>query len=78
MIRLRDKDTGNDLGTISEEQFRFLVDQLEEEHDEDRDYYIQREVIDTLEQNGGGAELIGLLRSAVGDREGVEVAWSSE
>ena len=36
MIALRDKDTGADLGTITEEQLQFLVDQLEEEYAEDR------------------------------------------
>ena len=76
MISLRDKDTGADLGTISEEQLRFLVDQLEEEYDEDRDYYINSTMLDVLEQNGADIQLLEILRNATGDREGVEIQWS--
>jgi len=76
MIALRDKDTGADLGTISEEQLRFLVDQLEEEYDEDRDYYINSTMLDVLVQNGADIQLLEILRNAIGDREGVEIQWS--
>jgi hypothetical protein len=76
MIALRDKDTGTDLGTISEDQLQFLVDQLEEEYAEDRDYYINRTTIEIMQQNGADPELINLLRGAIGDRDGVEIQWS--
>ena len=76
MIALRDKDSGNDLGTISEEQLQFLVDQLEEESDEDRDYYINRTAVDVMQQNGADLELVNLLLKAIGERDGVEIQWS--
>jgi hypothetical protein len=76
MISLRDKETGADVGTITEEQLRFLVDQLEEEFDEDRDYYINQTTLDIMEKNGVDPDLIVLLRRAVGDREGIEIEWS--
>jgi len=76
MISLRDKDTGADLGTISEEQLQFLVDQLEEEYDEDRDYYINSTMLDVLVQNGADIQLLEILRNAIGDREGVEIQRS--
>jgi len=78
MIRLRDKGTGADIGTISEDQLRFLVDHLEEEYEEDRDYYIQREVLDMLEQSGGDEQLVAMLARAMGDGEGLEIEWSRE
>ena len=78
MIRLRDKDSGSEIGTISDDELQFLVDQLEEEYDEDRDYYIAAPLIDVLEQNGGDADLIKLLRASVGDRDGIEIEWSRE
>ena len=31
---------------ISDEQLKFLVENLEEEHEEDEDYYIDRETLD--------------------------------
>ena len=76
MIALRDKETGADLGTISEEQLQFLVDQLEEEFEEDRDYYINGTMLEVMEQNGADPELTTLLRRAIGDREGVEIQWA--
>jgi hypothetical protein len=78
MIHLRDKESGNEIGTISEEQLQFLVAQLEEEYEEDRDYYIQREVLDMLESAGGDAELVAMIARAMGDREGVEIEWTQD
>lgn len=75
MYRLFDAETGAAVGTISDEQFRFLEDQLEEESADDRDYYFSRAMIDVLEGNGAPPELVTLLRRALGDREGVELRW---
>jgi processive 1,2-diacylglycerol beta-glucosyltransferase len=76
MISLRDKETGADVGSISEEQLRFLVDQLEEEFEEDRDYHLNQTTLDVMEQKGADPDLIALLRRAIGDREGIEIEWS--
>jgi processive 1,2-diacylglycerol beta-glucosyltransferase len=76
MIELRDKDTGVPIGKISEEQLKFLVDHLEEEFEEDRDYYINPETLDSFEQTGSDLELVRLLRSALGTREDMEIEWS--
>ena len=46
MIHLREKDTNVPLGSISEEQLQFLIDQLEEEWAEDHDYSITPLLID--------------------------------
>jgi processive 1,2-diacylglycerol beta-glucosyltransferase len=75
MINLYDSDTGTALGRISDEQLTFLEDHLEEESGEDQDYYFSAATIDALEEKGADAELVALLRRAVGDREGVEVRW---
>ena len=70
------QDTGADLGTITEEQLQFLVDQLEEEYAEDRDYYINRTILDVMRQNDADPGLVDLLSKAIGDRDGVEIEWS--
>jgi processive 1,2-diacylglycerol beta-glucosyltransferase len=75
MIKLYDSETGTALGPISDEQFTFLEDHLEEESGEDQDYYFSAETIDALEEEGADAELVALLRRALGDREGVELRW---
>jgi hypothetical protein len=76
MINLRDKERGAEIGTISEQEIQFLVDQLEEEFEEDRDYYINQTTLALMEQNGADPGLIALLRRAIGDREGIEIEWS--
>ena len=75
MIQMRDKETGALLGTISEEELQFLIDNLEEEYDGDTDYYLNRTTIDMLEANGADDGLIKLLNEALGDREDVEIEW---
>ena len=77
MIRLRDKETGADLGSISEDELAFLRDQLEEESSEDTDYYINRAELDILKENGPPG-LMRMLEEAIGDREGIEVEWVEE
>lgn len=76
MIQLRDKETGSLLGSISEEDLQFLIDHLEEEYDEDTDYYLNRATLDMLKKEGANDALIALLESALGDREDVEIEWS--
>jgi hypothetical protein len=75
MITLYLKDGGEVLGEIEEADLELLIDQLEEESEDDTDYYITPLTIDMLEEAGAGTELVELLRDAVGDSEGVEVAW---
>ena len=75
MIELRDKDTQEPLGTIDDSELRFLVAELEEESATDRDYYIDADTIDMLEDDGAPQSLSGLLRRILGSRDGVEVLW---
>jgi hypothetical protein len=73
MIKLSLKDTGAFLGTIDEHDLQLLIGQLEEEHEEDTDYYICPETIAILEEGGASAALLSLLKGAVGGSEGVSV-----
>jgi len=63
------------VGELSEEQLDFLVDNLEEEWPEDRDYYINRQMLETLKQRGADATLLHMLTQALGDREEVDILW---
>ena len=77
MITLTDKETGKTLGTLTEAQLQFLIDQLEEETLEDKDYYINRAMIFFLEERGAEAGLVNLLYEALGDRDEMEIEWSN-
>ena len=76
MVRLRDLDTGQEIGSITDEQFQFMVDQLEEESETDTDYYLNKTTIDMLADNGADPQLIDLLRQALGARDEMEIQWS--
>jgi hypothetical protein len=76
MIALRDKESGLTIGTISESDLALLVDMLEEESPNDTDYYVEAGTIELLEDEGASVELLALLRSALGTKEGVELEWT--
>jgi hypothetical protein len=76
MIEIRDKETGELLGTISEEQLKFLIDNLEEEYEGDQDYYINQATLNMFEAGGIDAGLLQFLRKALGTRESMEIIWS--
>jgi processive 1,2-diacylglycerol beta-glucosyltransferase len=63
------------VGELSEEQLDFLVDNLEEEWPEDRDYFINRPMLDMLKQRGADPGLLRMLTQALGNREEVDILW---
>jgi len=75
MPRLYEKRSGAFLGTVSDADIKSLVDQLEEEHQTDEDYFVDSATIDLLEEAGASASLISLLRRAVGNSEGIDVRF---
>lgn len=75
MIRLFDTESNTLIGEISELQFQFLKELLEEESSEDKDYYISKDTLELFEQSGANPDFVGFLRKAIGEREGIEVRW---
>jgi len=76
MITLYDEGTGEAIGEISNEQFQFLVDQLEEESILDQDYSISLMLLAYFEELNADPALVNLLRTALSDREEMEITWS--
>jgi len=68
-------DTGQTIGEVTQAWLDFLVAQLEEEHDEDQDYYIDKETLELLSDNGADPELMALLEKGMGDDEEMDIAW---
>jgi hypothetical protein len=75
MIDLFNAATNELLGHITEADLKVLVDALEEEGINDRDYYIDAATIDVIADGKATEHLLGLLRSALGAREGVDIRW---
>ncbi len=64
------------LGPISESQLDFLIDHLEEEFEEDEDYFINQVTIDYLRDQGAEEELLQLLEKAIaGSAEGTDISY---
>ncbi len=75
MIQLLDKESGDVLGTITEDDLQFLIDNLEEESEDDTDYFLNRSTIEIFKEKGTNKTLIKLLENALGDRDGMEIEW---
>lgn len=76
MIVLSNKDTGIEIGTITETQLQFLVDQLEEESPSDTDYWLNRAELEIFKESGADPELVALLEQGMGEAEDMEVSWA--
>lgn len=77
-IKIFNSETGEFVGEINEEQMELLIEQLEEENEEDENYYIDIDTLDYLEENGADEELLALLQKALADQEGVEIEIHEE
>ncbi len=75
MIDLYNAATDQLLGSITEPDLQVLVDALEEESTQDRDYYIDAATIDLIADGKATEHLVNLLRAALGGREGVDIRW---
>ncbi|MEJ7598779.1 MAG: hypothetical protein WKG01_12800 [Kofleriaceae bacterium] len=75
MPRLYRLDTGDTIGTITDVQLAFLVEQLEEDHEEDQDYFIDRDTLELLSDNGADPELVAMLEKGIGDSDEMDIAW---
>lgn len=80
--RLYNKDSGELIGPLTDDQLRDLVDLLVEESAEDQDYYIDANTIDYMEENDADPGLVAMLRrqlpEEVDEDEGFEIEWREE
>ena len=63
------------LGDISDDELKFLVDNLEEESLEDTDYDLSRLTLEFLRGNGLSPRLAQLLDTALGDQDDIEIVY---
>lgn len=76
MPRLYRVADGETIGEINQKQLQFLVDMLEEEDEEDKDYFIDQDTLELFSDNNCDPELLALLESAIEEGEdGVDIAW---
>ena len=78
MIHIYNDATDEFVGSISEEDFRFMQSDLEEESLEDVNYYINQATVDMFEQQGASPALVAVLRAALDDQEDVDIRWERD
>ena len=76
VIDVYNKATNELLGSITEADLQVLADALEEESSDDQDYYIDAATIDVIGDGRATEHLLQLLRSALGEAEGVDIRWT--
>ena len=76
MVFIYNKTTNDLIGEIGEDDLQFLIDQMEEESMKDKDYSITNMEISYFSENGASAELISLLREALGEQSEVIILCS--
>jgi hypothetical protein len=75
MPRLIRIDTGDEIGTVNDDQVKFLVEQLEEENDDDTEYFIDRDTLELLSDNGADPELLAILEKGLAGDDEMDVGW---
>ncbi len=67
------------LGTITETQLDFLMENLEEEFEEDEEYFLSSDTIDYLREQGADDDLLAMLeRALAGVQDGVDIFYLLE
>jgi hypothetical protein len=78
MPRLIRIDSGDEIGTISEKQHAFLIAQLEEENEEDADYYIDRDTLELLADNDADPDLLELLEKGLAGDDEMDISFEPD
>ncbi|WP_431097724.1 hypothetical protein [Polaromonas aquatica] len=76
MIELRNKQTSSPIGSITQEQLAFLVGFLEEESEDDQDYWLNPETLELMREAGADAGLLAMLTQAMTGSEELEIEWT--
>jgi hypothetical protein len=67
------------LGTITEKQLDVLMDNVEEEFEEDEEYFLSADTIDFMKEQGADKDLIAILEKALsGHQDGVDIFYIVE
>jgi hypothetical protein len=67
------------LGTITENQLDFLIENLEDEFEHDEECFLSPNTVNYLKNQGADSELISILEKALaGNRDGVEIFYMFE
>jgi hypothetical protein len=75
MIDLYNDATKQLIGSITDADLQVLIDALEEESAEDRDYFVDAATVDVIADGRASNHLVDLLRGAIWNGTGVDIRW---
>lgn len=75
MPRLIRLDNEVEIGTIDDKQLTFLREQLEEEHDDDTEFFIDRDTLELLSDNGADPELLAMLEKGLAGDDEMDISF---
>lgn len=75
MVKIFDKQNDSFLGEITEADLKLLQDNLEEESENDQDYYINPGTRDLLKSKGASEILQSVIDKALLGKDDVEIRW---
>lgn len=77
MPRLIRLDNEVEIGTIDDKQLTFLREQLEEEHDDDTEFFIDRDTLELLSDNGADPELLAMLEKGLAGDDEMDISFEN-
>jgi len=77
-IGLYDKNSKKLLAPLTERELQLLIHTLEEEHSEDRDYYVDNETLELLKRAGMDQLVLQRLERKIRDKGSIEIVWSDD
>ena len=75
MIKVYTAEDNDFIGTITDSQLQFMIDNMEEESLEDRDYAITSMTLAYFEELGADPALVDMLRQALGNQDELVIRW---
>jgi len=64
------------VGTLTEGQLDFLMENLEEEFEEDEEYFLDSDTVGYLKEQGADGKLVDILEKALaGTQDGVDIFY---
>jgi hypothetical protein len=78
MFALYDSGQGKQVGTLTDEQLQAFVDYMQEEFEEDNEYYLTSDDCEIMAEQGIDPVLVKTLRDALAGRDEMDVRYERE
>ena len=75
MNTIRLVDTKEIIGTVTDEELDEIIDALEEETEDDQDYYVDANTLDYMEGLNVSANVLAMLKTALAGKESIDIEW---